>query len=100
MSKATLITGADGYIGMRVARRLMATGGEPLMLWVRSADRREFDAKVETMKGALAPMNGTVSFHTGDLAKDDCFASLDRCALAKIVHCAAVTRFNVDAQTA
>ncbi|HEY9777507.1 MAG TPA: SDR family oxidoreductase [Planktothrix sp.] len=100
MSKAILVTGADGYLGMRVTRKLLASDDAPLMLWVRSADENEFRAKVSIMKDALATPDSRVSFYTGDLSADNCFSSVQGRDVARIIHCAAVTRFNVDAQTA
>ena len=68
MSGATLVTGAGGYLGKRLAERL-----DNPIVWTRA---------------------------NGDLTSNDPFASLDPRRIRRIVHGAAVTRFNVDAQTA
>ena len=66
---ATVITGAGGYIGQRIAQVL----DQPLILW---------------------------SHASGDLADDEPFAAVDPHSVRRIIHGAAVTRFNVDRDTA
>jgi nucleoside-diphosphate-sugar epimerase len=76
-----LITGADGYLGSRLARRLLATTDARLVLWGHrprgsTSDRIEIAA--------------------GDLADPEPFAGIDPKGLSAIVHTAAVIRFNIE----
>jgi nucleoside-diphosphate-sugar epimerase len=68
----TLLTGASGYVGGQLADTL---GGDVIPL-------------VRTPGGA------------GDLCAPDAFAGIDPGQVTRIVHAAAVTRFNVDRETA
>jgi len=72
MAAATLITGGGGYVGRRLAERL---GGE-IVLWGH---------------GGGTP---------GELTDTEPFADVDPKSICRIIHSAAVTRFNVDPQTA
>lgn len=76
-----LITGADGYLGSRLARRLLETTDASLVLWGHRP--RE------------SPSN-RVEIRAGDLADADPFSGIDPRSLRSIVHTAAVIRFNVE----
>ena len=95
-----LITGADGYIGRRLALRLMETSNRPLMLWIRAAGDAEFQVKKARLSGQLIASDGRLSFACGDLGQDNPLAGVDPSSVHTIVHTAAVTRFNVDEKTA
>jgi len=88
----TLITGADGYLGQRIAAAL---SGEDLILAVRCADAAEFERKrarlAQVADAAVVPV---------DLRDADPFAQLDPRRITRIVHAAAVIRFDVDRDTA
>ncbi len=90
-----LITGADGYLGHRLARRYHEDG-TPLLLWVRARD----DAEFQTKKQHLASQFPGASFAWGDLSDKAPFAQLDPEGIERIVHGAAVTRFNVESGVA
>lgn len=81
----TLITGAGGYIGGRIAERLLATTDEELILWAHKP---------------IAINNPRVTVVTGEITSDEPFATVDAKRVRRIVHSAAVTRFNVDRDTA
>jgi thioester reductase-like protein len=103
-SDAILVTGADGYLGSTLARLLLQHSPEAgLILWIRSGDQSEFESKVERLKAVLecgVSNQKRISFATGDLTSEACFDAVDPGTISNIVHSAAVTRFNVDAQTA
>jgi nucleoside-diphosphate-sugar epimerase len=99
-AKRVLITGADGYLGMRLARRYLEATSDRLALWVRSADASEFHAKRENLARQIDDREDRVSYHWGDLVNEDPFSSLDPTEINSVIHSAAVTRFNVDEATA
>ncbi len=101
MSGTTLLTGADGYLGRRVAAALLEAGDDRLVLALRAADAAEFAAKREGLKRVLVPSDvGRVSFVAADLRCDGALEQVDRRAITRIVHAAAVTRFNVEREVA
>ncbi|NUT22762.1 MAG: NAD-dependent epimerase/dehydratase family protein [Hamadaea sp.] len=87
----TLITGADGYLGRRIATALL--GSDDLVLGVRAADNAELNRK----RAALAHLS-----HLGhqvvpvDLRDDDPFAYVDPGRITRIVHAAALIRFDLE----
>jgi len=100
LSRQVLITGADGYLGSRLARKYIDSTSYGLVLWVRSRDENEFRDKKESLKSKIGDINDRVSYHWNDLVNDDPFASLDPTGITSIIHSAAVTRFNIDQPTA
>lgn len=80
---STLITGADGYLGRRLAAAL-ADRGEELVLTVRVADPPDLAATVVR----------------ADLRDPAAFDSVDTRRITRIVHTAAITRFDVTAEDA
>jgi nucleoside-diphosphate-sugar epimerase len=101
MTGTTLITGADGYVGRMIASRLLAGGDEHLVLAVRAADPAELAAKRSALGefcGAAAA--GRVTVTPVDLRDGAGLDGLAAAQITAIVHCAAVTRFNVDQGTA
>jgi nucleoside-diphosphate-sugar epimerase len=88
----TLITGADGYVGRRIADAL---AGEELILAVRCADAAEFARKRATFgigsRGAVVPV---------DLRDPEPLQHLDPSRITRIVHAAALIRFDIDRDAA
>ena len=99
-AKQVLITGADGYLGMRLARRYLEATGDALALWVRSGDANEFHAKRESLVRQIDDHEDRVNYYWGDLVNENPFDSLDPTDINSVIHSAAVTRFNVDEPTA
>jgi len=92
-----LLTGASGYLGGALARRYLQRGDLGLVLLVRTRQNRE------DIERHLGPLAAHARFVVGDLASLDPFADLDPALLPRItavVHCAAVTRFNVEPELA
>lgn len=81
----TLITGASGYLGRRLVESLRTRSEDELVLWGRSLDGFEGD------RATLA---------SGDMTDDQPFREVDPNGITRIIHAAAVTRFNVDPDTA
>ncbi len=98
---ATLITGADGYLGRRVAAALLQAGDDRLVLALRARDAAELAAKRDGLERALPPAApGRISFVAADLSHDGALDQIDRRTVTRIVHAAAVTRFNVERNVA
>lgn len=95
-----LITGGDGYLGLRLATRYLEQTDSPVVLWVRARDEQEFQAKRERLARAFEEFEPRVSFHYGDLVNEKPFESVDPQSIQKIIHSASVIRFNVDEDTA
>jgi thioester reductase-like protein len=95
-----LITGAGGYLGERTAKRLLETTDREVILWVHAEDDAEARAKVEALAPSFEAFGGRVSFANGELGADEPFATIDPRTVCGLIHGAAVTRFNVDAETA
>jgi nucleoside-diphosphate-sugar epimerase len=95
-----LITGGDGYLGLEVARRHLASERDPLILWLRARDAEELARKRRRVEAVLGSGGGRLTCRGGDLTEDDPFRGVDPGDIRVIVHAAAATRFNVDAATA
>jgi thioester reductase-like protein len=99
-SKQVLITGADGYLGLRLAKKYLESTGDQLLLWVRAADQSEFLTKRERLARQIDDRADRVNYYWGDLTKQEPFEMLDARQINRVIHSAAVTRFNVDQDTA
>lgn len=97
MSRA-LITGGDGHVGRAVARWLLDNSDCEVLLFVRGRSWQERAAKNERL-GDLA-LNARCRVFYGDLADEKPFAGIAAAGITDIVHCAAVTNFAVDRDTA
>jgi len=95
-----LITGGDGYLGRRLALQLLQHGDQPVFLWVRAKDTSEFKEKGQNLCHELCETGGRLRLYWGDLRSEDPFHSIHAADVGTIVHTAAVTRFNVDHDTA
>lgn len=92
---ATLITGAGGYLGSRLAARLAQCAKRPLILWLHAKDAEELAHKTGALRSSLGPVAESAQFRGGDLRGPEPFADIDPAEIGTIVHCAAVTRFNI-----
>lgn len=99
MSKV-LITGGGGYLGYKLARRILSDSDDEVVLWLRAREARELDARRAVCDQLFAQHRNRVTYAWGDLAMPDPFASVDRNGLCAIYHPAADTRFNIDADAA
>jgi nucleoside-diphosphate-sugar epimerase len=102
MTGTTLITGADGYLGRMIAARLAAGSEDRLLLAVRASGPAELAAKQSALAGFLgsAAASGRVTVTGADLRDEDALGAVDPDRVTRIVHGAAVCRFNVDQDTA
>jgi nucleoside-diphosphate-sugar epimerase len=98
--KTVLITGGDGYIGSRLARKYLEQTDAPITVWLRANDSGEFQAKRAGLARVFGDFESRVSYSRGDLVNDDPFESIDPRQVRKIIHTASVIRFNVEEETA
>jgi len=95
-----LITGADGYLGRRLVRRLLQTTDAELVLAVRARHAADLAAEQSALTTDLAGFESRVAWAAAALETAEPFAGVDGASVTAILHGAAVTRFNVDAETA
>lgn len=93
-----LITGAGGYLGRRIASAYLRETDLRPVLWLHAGP--DLEERRRAVAAELGPDAGRVVWCAGDLADAEPFADVDTSELRSIVHSAAVTRFNVDAETA
>ncbi len=99
-AKQVLITGADGYLGFRLARKHLELTQDRVLLWIRASTEDAFRMKRENLARRLSAFEGRVSYRAGDLTAQNPFDAVDPKNIRSIIHAAAVTRFNVDGATA
>jgi nucleoside-diphosphate-sugar epimerase len=99
-AKAILITGAGGYLGVRLAEHYLALGEQPVVLWLHAKNRQQLDSKVEVLRAKLGDNLENAEFRGGDLCSAEPFSEVQPEGIGRIVHSAAVTRFNVDRELA
>ncbi|MGH8791330.1 MAG: SDR family oxidoreductase [Stackebrandtia sp.] len=102
MTGQILITGADGYLGRRIAARLLVETGDRLLLTVRADDRAELTAKGNALQRELRRFgsDGRIRVAAADLRRREPFAAIDPRRVTAVVHTAARTAFNVERSTA
>ena len=107
MTGAVFITGADGYLGRWLTREILAQTDRPLLLWLHARDRASFADKRARLLAELGAQPGgreglqrRVEICGGALEHPAPFAGLATQGISHIIHSAAVTRFNVEAELA
>ncbi|GGK74807.1 SDR family oxidoreductase [Mangrovihabitans endophyticus] len=100
MTRRVLVTGADGYLGLRTVQRLLAETDDRLVLSVRAADRTELaDKKSRLERETGTTAHRRVEVVPADLTEDAPLAGVAT-DLACIVHAAARTNFDIGRDTA
>ncbi len=97
---AMLITGAGGYLGSRLATHFLESATQPVILWLHATGRAELEQKANALRETLGPLADTTDVRGGDLCAPEPFADIDPAEVGSVVHCAAVTRFNVEEELA
>ncbi len=95
-----LITGADGYIGQRLVQKYLNETSDSLVLWVRSNDEAEFEAKRKALSISLHRHLPRIQIVSARLTDVDPFLNINPETITKIIHTAAIIRFNVDEKDA
>lgn len=97
---ALLVTGAGGYLGGRLAAHYLEKADRPVILWLHAANQSELDQKTNALRESLGPLANTAEVRGGDLCAPEPFVDIDPSEVGVILHCAAVTRFNVEERLA
>ncbi|MFL6072636.1 MAG: SDR family oxidoreductase [Mycobacteriales bacterium] len=92
MTGRIVVTGADGYLGRRIAARLLVETGDRLVLTVRAADRRELAAREAALRRELVAGPGRVEVVAADLSRPEPLSGVDPAGVTGVVHAAARTR--------
>jgi nucleoside-diphosphate-sugar epimerase len=101
IADTTLITGANGYVGQRLARSLLRDTDERLLLWLHASSRAEAQEKERLLAAQLGNVPaGRVAYASGDLRSEQPFDGVSAPSLRRVIHAAAVTRFNVEPELA
>lgn len=97
---AIVVTGAGGYLGSRLVRHYLETDRQPVVAWLHASDGETLADKAHRLRESLGPLAHDVDVRGGDLCAAEPFESIDPDEVGVIVHCAAVTRFNVEENVA
>jgi nucleoside-diphosphate-sugar epimerase len=97
MRGIALVTGAEGYVGRCTARALLERSALRLVLAVRSPERIE---PLRAWVCSLAADPERVTLRVADLERAEPFIAGALRGVNYVVHCAAVTRFNVERELA
>jgi nucleoside-diphosphate-sugar epimerase len=103
MTGQVLITGADGYIGRRIAARLLADSDDRLLLTVHAAGGADLAARAAALGREFARAGlacERVQVLPADLVAADPFAAINPAGITGVVHAAARTAFNIDREVA
>ncbi|MBY0358028.1 MAG: SDR family oxidoreductase [Candidatus Obscuribacterales bacterium] len=95
-----LLTGANGYLGLCLSRRLLTQSDSILHLCLRACDKATFEQKSSMILSRFAGFEKRLFFYPVELSQTNPFAAVNPAAITRIIHAAAVTRFNVEADLA
>jgi nucleoside-diphosphate-sugar epimerase len=98
MTGTTLLTGADGYLGSRLAGALLAGSDDRLLLTIKAGrGSDDFTARHQRLERMLGPGHADrVTIIPADLRHDGALDGVATRGVTRVVHAAAVTRFNVE----
>lgn len=100
MAGRVLITGADGYVGSRLIKALLADSKASITAWVRAKDDGSLAIKKERLEMLLGSsadsFGGRLQMAYGALEDEAPYSQVDPSQVDAIVHAASITRFNVE----
>ncbi|WP_165759359.1 SDR family oxidoreductase [Mycobacterium decipiens] len=97
MIGTTVLTGADGYVGHKIAAGLLEHTDDRLILTVRASSPSELSTKRARLQALLGPaLDRRTTIVPADLREADPLGDLDTKGVTAVVHTAAVIRFNVE----
>lgn len=99
---STLITGGNGYVGLRLAESILQNTDHGVQLYIHASSPDELQAKSYPIKQKFESSinNGRLKIISGELSDSAPFSDADSRSITQIVHSAAVTRFNVEEELA
>ncbi|MFL5815618.1 MAG: SDR family oxidoreductase [Bdellovibrionia bacterium] len=100
MSKRVLISGGGGYLGFRTALKYLQDSDARVVLTVHAKDQDELAHKSEPLLQAAGQYADRVEPVRFELEEEEPLRELDPSSIDEIIHSAAVTRFNVEADVA
>lgn len=100
MTNAVLITGADGYLGRILTKKFLQSSKSELLLVIRSDSPEEFETKKKSFESMLSGYQDRVRLIEGNLKNEKLFDNVNPGEVETIIHTAAITRFNVEEETA
>ena len=95
MADTILVTGATGYLGSRIIKRLLDSSSYRLAVLIRSQGMQKADERFAEFLRNFPEQKARIELVQGDLDSDLVLDSELQKRIGKIVHCAAVTRFNI-----
>lgn len=93
-----LITGGNGYLGVRLAERILLDSDNCVRLLVHASNGAELEQKSAGLKGRFEKHLAAkrLELLAADLSAPNCFSNIESKGIRQIIHSAAVTRFNVE----
>ena len=85
---------------MRLARRYLEATDDTVVLWIRAGSAAEYEAKARDLQTQLDGAEERIELTWSDLTGERPLRGVDPAEVEVILHAAAVTRFNVDKETA
>lgn len=95
-----LITGGNGYVARRLARHWLEHTDAQVVLWLHADCGSEFARKVAGLEDDFHIFGNRVQYRAGTLVASHPFIEVEPETITHVVHAAAVTRFNVEADIA
>lgn len=95
---SVLITGGNGYLGIRLAEHLLENSSNTIQLYVHARDKSELDAKNASLASIFHKhlQDNSLRIIGGEIGNDDAFDLVETKSIRQIIHSAAVTRFTVE----
>ena len=100
MNGKVLITGGSGYLGKMIAHQLVRVARVPVVMWVHADNETAAAEKIARLKPGFTGFEHLVEWAWGALEAEDPFHGVDPGEIGRILHTAAIYRFDIDENTA